>query len=247
MTPLITKAVTFFPDLAADYQWFDISDLDIGRETVHEENMHWIRQPLPFSKCAIAGIDLDGQTYALLISREDEMLLVNGANTIAAFDNLRVQKDAAFRVNPLEEFVDDGITVHFEDKRIYGHEPSLEHSRGNAVISIVMIATFLRNLHGDKISTAYTPIPRKNHAKRLRQKKLPMFDWHTVVIEPRKQKNESLGGTHASPRLHEVRGHWVMRNNKRFWRKPHKRGDASKGVVFHDYKLKGERSESISQ
>lgn len=241
MTPLITKAVTFFPDIAADYRWFDVGDVDNGLLTEHDENMHWIRQPLPFPKCAIAGIDMDGQTYALLVSQEDGMLLIKGANTIAAFNNLRVQKDAAFRINPLEEFVDDGITIHFVDKRVYGHEPSLKHAQSNAVISIVMIATFLRNLDNQKISTVYTPIPSKNHEKRLRQKKLPMFDWHTVVIEPRKQKNESLGGTHASPRLHEVRGHWVVRGNKRFWRKPHKRGDASKGVVFHDYKLKGEK------
>lgn len=246
MTPLITKAVTFFPDLAADYRWFDVADMDNGRNTVHEENMYWIKQPLPFPKCAIAGIDMDGQTYAVLISQEqDGKWLIKAANTLKEHGNRLGQTDPVFRIDPMEEDVSDGITIFFEDSRVYKNKTNLAIEV--STISIVVIATFLRNLNNEKISTAYTPILSKNHAKRLRQKKLPMFDWHTVVIEPRKEKSESLGGTHASPRLHEVRGHWVTRNDKRFWRKPHKRGDATKGVVFHDYKLKGERSESISQ
>lgn len=237
MTPLITKAVTFFPELAADYRWFDIADIENGTEFTHKENMEALKHPLPFPKCAIAGVDLDGQTYGLLVSQEGDMLLVHGANTIVTFNNLRVQKDASFRFNPLEETRDDGITIFFEDKRVYEHKPTMDHAQNIAAINILVIATFLRILNEQTISTVYTPIPSKNHAKRLRQKKLPLFDWHTVIIEPRKQKSEALGGTHATPRLHEVRGHWVQRNNKRFWRKPHKRGDATKGIVFHDYKI----------
>lgn len=34
-----------------------------------------------------------------------------------------------------------------------------------------------------------------------------------------------------SPRLHHVRGHLVRRDNKVFWRIPHLRGNASRGVV----------------
>lgn len=240
MTPLITKAVTFFPDLAADYKWFDLADIDHGKEFTHEENMEVLKNPLPFPKCAIAGIDLDGQTYAVLVSQEDDMLLVHGANTIAAFDNLRVQKDATFRVNPFEEKINEGITIFFEDKRIYEHEPTMDYAKNISVISVVIIAMFLRNLGRESLATVYTPVPSKNHAKRIRQGKLPLFEWNTVVIEPPKQKLPYQGGSHASPRLHDVRGHWVNRNGKRFWRKAHQRGDASIGVVFHDYKLKGE-------
>jgi hypothetical protein len=40
-------------------------------------------------------------------------------------------------------------------------------------------------------------------------------------------------------RLHEVRGHWCVSKTtgKRWWRKSHKRGDASLGVINHDYEL----------
>ena len=244
MTPLITKAVTFFPDLAADYQWFDIADLDHGVVFTHKENLEALKHPLPFPKCGVAGVDMDGQTYGLLISQEGHMLMVHGANTVAAYNNQRIQKDAVFRFDPLDEDP-EGITIFFDDKRIYQDKRVLDHAHEVSVISMVVIATFLRNLNKQAITALYTPIPSKNHAKRLRQGKKPMFDWHTVVIEPRKEKNESLGGTHSSPRLHEVRGHWVHRNNKRFWRKPHQRGDVTKGIVFHDYKMINFKEKSL--
>lgn len=43
----------------------------------------------------------------------------------------------------------------------------------------------------------------------------------------------------STRRLHEVRGHWCVskRTGKRWWRKSHKRGDASLGVINHDYEL----------
>ena len=241
MTPLILRAVNFFPELAADYKWFDIADTDHGVTYTHQENMEGIKNPLPFEKCAIAGIDLDGQTYAVLVSREaDGMLLVQGANTLANTNNLQIQIDPVFRVDPVEDgAAEGGITLFYEDKQFEKNELANQVSG----ISLVIINTFLRSLDRQLISEVYTPIPSKNHAKRLRQGKLPLFDWHTVAIEPPKPKAEAQGGTHASPRLHDVRGHWVKRGDKRFWRKAHQRGDASIGVVFHDYKLKGEVSE----
>lgn len=42
------------------------------------------------------------------------------------------------------------------------------------------------------------------------------------------------GSSRRSPRLHQVRGHVVNRNGKRFWRAPHLRGDASKLTVRRD-------------
>jgi hypothetical protein len=43
----------------------------------------------------------------------------------------------------------------------------------------------------------------------------------------------------STMRLHEVRGHWCVSKTtgKRWWRKSHKRGDASLGVINHDYEL----------
>jgi len=243
MTPLILKAINFFPDLAADYKWFDVADIDHGVTYPHKDNMEVIKNPFPFERCAIAGVDMDGQTYAVLVSQEDDgKLLIRGANTMAMYDNVRVQIDPVFRIDPMEEGTDNGITLYFEDRR---YEDS-DIAKQVSTISIVVLAVFLRSLDRQLISEVYTPIPSKNHAKRIRQGKKPLFDWHTVVLEPRSVKeSEALGGTHSSPRQHDVRGHWVTRNNKRFWRKPHKRGDASLGVIFKDYQLKGEKHADI--
>lgn len=239
MTPLITKAITFFPELAADYKWFDIADIDHGHVYTHKETMQNIKNPLPFEKCAVAGIDMDGQTYAVLVSQEDNKLLVYGANTLASTNNMRVQIDPVFRIDPTEERIEDGITVFYADKRFNENKAAQQITN----ISLIAIGTFLKNLYEQKINTVYTPVPSKNHAKRIRQGKKPMFDWNTVVIEPPKPATPHQGGTHASPRLHDVRGHWVTRSNgKRFWRKPHQRGDASLGIVFHDYKIKEEKN-----
>ena len=58
-------------------------------------------------------------------------------------------------------------------------------------------------------------------------------------IEPSKPKNDPQGGTHASPRWHERRGHWrTMKSGKKVWVKNCEVGDKTLGAVFHDYKIK---------
>lgn len=94
----------------------------------------------------------------------------------------------------------------------------------------------------DTGSTAHVPTARKSHinSKRAAKGKGPiLFDWHTVAIAPATLKIQHQGGTHASPRLHDRRGHWRTHpSGKRVWVKSCKVGDASKGVVFKDYKVK---------
>jgi hypothetical protein len=66
-----------------------------------------------------------------------------------------------------------------------------------------------------------------------------MYEWKTVILKPAKPRSESLGGTHASPRLHERRGHLRrMRSGKEVWVKPHKVGNVKLGVIFHDYEVR---------
>jgi hypothetical protein len=86
---------------------------------------------------------------------------------------------------------------------------------------------------------AYVPTPHKANASRAKRGLKPLYDWNTVVIEPSKPKNEPQGGTHATPRRHQVRGHWrTYKSGKRGWVKECWKGDASKGAVFKDYKIK---------
>ena len=92
----------------------------------------------------------------------------------------------------------------------------------------------------DRRIEAYVPTVRDTFTNRrkMQQGKAPTFDWTTVYIEPAKPRSDSKGGTHASPRLHDRRGHIRrLKSGKNVWVKAHKVGDASKGYVFHDYKI----------
>lgn len=74
--------------------------------------------------------------------------------------------------------------------------------------------------------------------RKIAQGKLPTYDWTTVVIKATAPKAEPKGGTHASPRQHDRRGHIRrLRTGKNVWVKPHKVGDAKLGIVFHDYQI----------
>jgi len=90
---------------------------------------------------------------------------------------------------------------------------------------------------------AYVPTVKDTFTNRrkIKEGKLPSYDWHTIVIEPSQAKQEHQGGTHASPRRHQARGHWrTYKSGKRGWVKECWRGDASKGAVFKDYELRGQ-------
>lgn len=92
----------------------------------------------------------------------------------------------------------------------------------------------------DRRIEAYIPTVRDTFTNRrkMQQGKAPTFDWTTVYIEPAKPRSDSKGGTHASPRLHDRRGHLRrLTTGKNVWVKACKVGDASKGAIFHDYKI----------
>lgn len=92
----------------------------------------------------------------------------------------------------------------------------------------------------DRRIEAYVPTVRDTFTNRrkIQQGKAPTFDWTTVYIEPAKPRSDSKGGTHASPRLHDRRGHLRrLTTGKNVWVKACKVGDASKGAIFHDYKI----------
>lgn len=92
----------------------------------------------------------------------------------------------------------------------------------------------------DRRIEAYVPTVRDTFTNRrkMQQGKAPTFDWTTVYIEPSKPRSDSKGGTHASPRLHDRRGHLRrLPSGKNVWIKSCKVGDASKGAIFHDYKI----------
>lgn len=92
-------------------------------------------------------------------------------------------------------------------------------------------------LAGESVSY-HKPVAAGNNAKRIRKGKAPMYEWVTVQLERKTPELPAApkGGTHASPRLHQRRGHWVTSKlGKKFWRSETVVGKPENGMVFHDY------------
>lgn len=245
MTPLITQMAWALKKDPTEAVWFDISALtELAMKQTHaitvERMLRALKNPLPFPDSAVVGLDIEGNKFAIGITEgnlpNDKRFKTDG---ILAGGQV---VDRAGNWRTLELFVYYPETINFETGSIdiYFFDASLEENTlavQNRALTLAAITYWMEYLNAD-VNNGYTATKQANHVKRVRQGKLPLFEWKTVVVEPPKQKFPHQGGTHASPRLHDVRGHWVTRNGKRFWKKPHKRGDASKGVVFHDYKIK---------
>jgi hypothetical protein len=73
----------------------------------------------------------------------------------------------------------------------------------------------------------------------LRAKGVTGFSYEIVAFVPDRvpaTKGKPLGGTHASPRAHDRRGHWrACKSGKIVWVSQCRVGDETRGEVVHDY------------
>ena len=92
------------------------------------------------------------------------------------------------------------------------------------------------------ITEGYKCTPNPSNANRIKRGKRPLFEWETVLIKPRVEKSEVLhGGTHASPKPHDRRGHQRRcKNGKVVYVRPctiNKHKIKEEGFIHHDYKV----------
>lgn len=246
MTPLVIKMAGVVGEKSDEWMWFDFNETwETSREIIdHTRAMEAFKNPLPFDRCAIVMGD-EKEACAVLVSNgfaknvrgkpEEERIPIIAFAALQTYNYTQLDVLPLFSCDFQEMEIEKGITIHFEDVR---HEKNKKMTEA-AVNAITTTAFWLETLNASEVRIpTYKAESKTNNAKRIRQGKKPLFEWTTVTIEPRSAKSESLGGTHASPRQHDVRGHWVVRNGNKFWRRAHKRGDASKGVIFHDYVVK---------
>lgn len=226
MTPLISMMVKLVPDPESG-MWFDMGDNALRPPAGHIPDSEMFAIPYPV--CFVACRQIDGSALTMRLHTSDtrESMSVTGFV-------IGPSRDWQNAIEPfLVTRVDDGLQI----SQIDGTEPT-EASEYRTALQHV--EDFLLSLKTDQ--TAYKPTARPSfiNSKRAAKGKGPvLFDWHTVTIKPTPAKADSQGGTHASPRLHDRRGHWrTYPSGKRGWVKNCKVGDASKGVVFKDYKVK---------
>lgn len=221
MTPLIKEFVAANVEDAVDYHWFDMTSAYKREQDINPEILS---RPLPYPKTALVCA-YENKKALLFVFRTGELTGVTGLY----FDGKRY--------NDISGFIyltnDDGVKVRHKDGSPFDYRTS--HATG----VLAFIAAFLESLETSP-ATGHLPVKRPNHEKKIRQGKVPTYDWTTVLIEPPKLRAKSQGGTHASPRWHERRGHWrtMTKTGKKVWVKNCEVGDKALGAVFHDYKLK---------
>lgn len=225
MTPLITRMVKLTPDPELA-QWFDMGDTT-KRPDGHVHDADMFRLPYPI--CCIVGTQSNGTALVLRLQTSDanESISVTGF-VVGPHDEWKNAIEPVLVTRTIE-----GLQVGLPD----GSDPT-DASEYKAVIQ--HIEDFILSLQQEQ--TAYIPKAKPSliNSKRAAKGKGPaLFDWRTVKVEPVKPKSEHQGGTHASPRLHDRRGHWrtMKKSGKRVWVRDCKVGEASKGVVFHDYQV----------
>lgn len=231
MTPLIREMVSINPEASTDYMWFDATEV-ANNPAVHPTD-ETLSLPMPFPLCAVAlGLD-DGEKVLLLV--QDRL----GARGITGwtFRGKEARQIPSF-VYDIDEPLDADGTLQV--KKIEGEDRQLTHKVVQSTVNI--LCGYLLAIHSPTPLPGYTPVDKQkfSNKKRIAKGKAPIYEWHTVVIEPPKPKVEPKGGTHASPRLHDRRGHWRTCKDgvRKVWVRACKVGNAAKGTVFKDYKWK---------
>ena len=219
MTPLIKQFVSSIPDDAVNHHWFDMSHCYRKSQNVSSELMS---HPLPYPKVALV-CGYENKRVLIFVCAEGDANMVTGLHS----EGPRIEEIQSFFY-----LVDEsGIRVKHADGTRYDYKNSA------ATGVIAFIAAFLESLETTPI-TGYQPVKPRNWAKKIRQGKVPRYEWKTVVIEPSKPKSAPQGGTHASPKWHERRGHWrTMKTGKKVWVRNCEVGDKKLGAVFKDYIL----------
>lgn len=219
MTPLIQKLVPLTRN-AEQFHWFDIGEMSPDLTVIDGSDP--IASRLAFPQCAFAYTE-DGGPGVLLMTQLNE--------TSIHFTGLASHRGQWFEVTPLTVIYDQAAGYSGEGKGVTGEQLRV------ALVNVAYCARLL-----DQGASAFAIDARRCHINTARAKKGkgPLkFTWHTVTIAPRPDPNERKGGTHASPRLHDRRGHWRnYASGKKGWVKECKVGSPSKGIVFKDYKIK---------
>lgn len=236
MTQLIRETVKWVASSGADpteLAWFDLSSVLQTRGDDEYKHNDWLKDYRPpFDRCMIVGkATRNGKTYELYVTvvgsdPEDGIVFNSWVSTNGGKPN----------ASPLYLYYMDGDVCRYGPCE--GEATMSEH---DVRWSLGLIALWYESM-AKKSTQAHVPsVKRGLTSDRLVKKgKPPLYDYRTVVIDPIKPaKREHLGGTHASPRQHDRRGHMRrLPGGRQVWVKPCRVGDAALGTVFHDYEVR---------
>lgn len=241
MTPLI-QSMTRIASAGGKYdltefQWFDATN---AMQKQFQSNLEIdvikeVSAPMPFHQMFIC-IDMKGHKLLMRVEEEEDIngtlfctvasigQTIHGPVSLGAFCIFKENGTASITK------LDEELTRDEDVKN-----------------GLSVVAMFQNSLRYQPVQV-YQPTVKNTYTNQrlIKKGKPPSYEWRTVTIEPRSAESPSLGGTHASPRLHDRRGHWrTMKSGKKVWVRQCKVGDPSKGVIFHDYKF-GETNANLN-
>ena len=235
MTPLIRETIAWTTTTGIDpteLQWFDISSITAAQMNVKVDALMTCMPP--FGRCFIVarGPSKSHASY-------DVMAVVCGDDPHEGIviDMWKGPTNVMPRKIPTMLYTIEG------DRIMYGptdKDDPVPEDEARFVLGVLV--KWYHSMMATK--TAYQPFVRTTftNQRKIASGKQPSYDWRTVVIDGKVIKCEHKGGTHASPRLHDRRGHSRRLPDGRIvWVRPCKVGDASLGTVFHDYQVKEQR------
>lgn len=229
-TPLIRsimKAVIGVGFDPTEVQWFDVSDVFSGDRAVNLKYLETHRPPFEKSLVLYGGQSKTHPYYEV-------MMLVAGSDPEEGIvvDITKGPPGKQETFPPLVYVIDEGQI------RYGPADENHEVPQDVAELMLSLVAMWLSSM--DKGCAVYRPVVKQTftNQRKIAQGKPPTYDWITVYIKAKEARNEPQGGTHASPRLHDRRGHVRrLRSGKNVWVKPCKVGRAELGCVFHDYEV----------
>lgn len=221
MTPLIQEMIQL-AEKPEQSTWFDLGSMG---HTDGARIPAYTVMRLLFDKTSIVCIDKNGVKVALWLLAGDGSVAVGGVTKHAANNGAfgKYIEPFAYMETP------EGIKYYKGDSQV-------DEAEVKQVFRMVCACL----LKVEECTEAHQPTVKANsltNARRIAKGKPPLiYTWHTVKLEPTVPKQDHQGGTHATPRRHQCRGHWRnCKSGKRVWVKDCWKGDASKGTVFKDY------------
>ena len=225
MTPFIQETVGWMSEGVdpTEFQWFDMTNLMSPNERIEND---WIKKYRPpFPKCMVIA-NMQGRKIYLMVLGDDPLEGI----IIKTLVSIEDRKPVWFP-----------SMVYLLDNDIVRYGPAEEKVKIKDEFAELTLA-FINGWYGALSKGGVAHIPKiKNtftNRRKIAQGKKPMYEWTTVVIGLQKAKLEHQGGTHASPRLHDRRGHLRrLRNGNQVWVRSCKVGKPELGTVFHDYEV----------
>lgn len=220
MTPLVLEMSKLTGDGLNGAIWFDMGALSSDEVTITPDDLNdrW-----PFERCAIVFRDADGNKGLMLAAQR------NGATVLTSWligerHVLRRGQMAQYCVIDDQVYMEGGMTAF-------------------ASPEVAIACEFLRRMRaaGTQAYDVSIPNTATNRRKLAEGKRPSTYAWRTIEVAPTPPRKPSAGGTHASPRLHERRGHWRrLHSGDSVWVRPCLVGDPDRGVVEHDYRVSAE-------